>query len=189
MRGARTVLRGLGASNGPWLPDVRHEAVPVAVETATLSVPTAVLQDSTWCSAAGILPRHASLVTVGCEALGTSVSLIPQDGNETVRGRRDCQHQGGWGLGLRGMVNICEPLINVVIENKPKMLIDPARVDRLGPKGKGPGIGAVRSPIADIEPPAERRNLTHAGTVTERGKPEGLPGSEPNGLRPRSRSS
>jgi len=118
-------------------PDVRHETVQVAVENATLSVLTAVLQDSTRSSAAGILPRHASLVTVGCEALGTSVSLIPRDGNETARGRCDCQHQGGWGLGLRGMVNICEPLINVVIENKPKVLIDPARVDRLGPKWQG----------------------------------------------------
>jgi hypothetical protein len=117
--------------------DVRHEAIQVAVENATLSVLTAVLQDSTRRSAAGILPRHASLVTVGCEALGTSVSLIPRDGNEIVRGRCDCQHQGGWGLGLRGKVNICEPLINVVIENKPKMLTCPARADRLGPKWQG----------------------------------------------------
>ena len=38
---------------------------------------------------------------------------------------------------MRGMVNICEPLINVVIENKPKVLIDPVRVDRLGPKWQG----------------------------------------------------
>jgi hypothetical protein len=80
---------------------------------------------------------------------------------------------------LRGMVNICEPLINVVIEDKPKVLgcigiigqSNPARVHRLGPKGKGSGIGAPNSPIADGVPPAERRNLTHAGTGTERGKP------------------
>jgi len=46
---------------------------------------------------------------------------------------------------LRGMVNICEPLINVVIEDKPKVLgcigiigqLNPARVHRLGSKGKG----------------------------------------------------
>ena len=37
---------------------------------------------------------------------------------------------------MRGMVNICEPLINVVIENKPKMLTSPARADRLEPKGQ-----------------------------------------------------
>ena len=113
------------------------------------------------------------------------------DGNEPVRGHCDCQHQSGRGLGLRGMVNICEPLINVVIEDKPKVLgcigiigqSNPARVHRLGPKGKGSGIGAPNSPIADGAPPAERRNpslrsgqaLTHAGTGTERGKPVGLP--------------
>jgi hypothetical protein len=36
-------------------------------------------------------------------------------------------------------------------------------------------MGALDSPIADVEPPAERRNLTYAGTCTERGKPIGLP--------------
>jgi hypothetical protein len=36
-------------------------------------------------------------------------------------------------------------------------------------------MGAPNSPIADVEPPAERQNLTHAGTGTERGKPVGLP--------------
>ena len=75
------------------------------------------------------------------------------------------------------MVNICEPLINVVTENKPKVLTSPGRADRLGPKGKGSGIGAPNSPIADGVPPAERWNLTHAGTGTERGKPVGLPPS------------
>lgn len=73
------------------------------------------------------------------------------------------------------MVNRCEPLINVVIENKPKVLTSLARANRLGPKGKGSGIGAPNSPIADGAPPAERRNLTHAGTCAERGKPVGLP--------------
>jgi hypothetical protein len=73
------------------------------------------------------------------------------------------------------MVNICEPLINVVIGDKPKVLICPVRAQRLEPKGKGSGMGAPNSPIADVEPPAERRNLTYAGTCTERGKPVGLP--------------
>jgi hypothetical protein len=85
----------------------------------------------TRCSATGILPGHASLVTVGCEAPGTSVSLIPISSMQPVERqgwrrnreeRCDCQHQGGRGLGLRSMVNICEPLINVVIENKLKVL-------------------------------------------------------------------
>jgi hypothetical protein len=68
------------------------------------------------------------------------------------------------------MVNKCESLINVVIENKPKVLgcsgiagqSNLARVHRLGPKGKGSGIGVVLSPITDVEPPVKRRNLTHA---------------------------
>jgi hypothetical protein len=74
------------------------------------------------------------------------------------------------------MVNICEPLINVVIGDKPKVLRRLPQGDhRLGPKGKGSGMGAPNSPIADGEPPAERWNLTHAGTCTERGKPVVLP--------------
>jgi hypothetical protein len=36
-------------------------------------------------------------------------------------------------------------------------------------------MGAPNSSIADVEPPAERRSLTYAGTCTERGKPEDLP--------------
>ena len=60
------------------------------------------------------------------------------------------------------MVNICESLINVVIGNKPKVLISLRRAQRLGPKGKGSSIGAPNSSIADIAPPAERRDLTHA---------------------------
>jgi len=60
------------------------------------------------------------------------------------------------------MVNIWEPLINVVTENKPKVLTSLRRACRLGPKGKGSGIGVPNSSIADGAPPAERRNLTHA---------------------------
>jgi hypothetical protein len=54
---------------------VRHEVVQVSVVTAISFALTAIWQDATRCSATGILPRHASLVTVGCEALGTSVSF------------------------------------------------------------------------------------------------------------------
>jgi hypothetical protein len=36
-------------------------------------------------------------------------------------------------------------------------------------------MGAPNSPVADVVPPAERRNLTCAGTCTERGKPVDLP--------------
>jgi hypothetical protein len=51
----------------------------------------------------------------------------------------------------------------------------PRKGIRLGPKGKGSSMSAPNSLIADVAPPAERRNLTYAGTCTERGKPIGLP--------------
>ena len=66
------------------------------------------------------------------------------------------------------MVKTSEPLINVVNENKSKVLSVPERNHRLGPKGKGSGIGAPNSPIADDVPPAERRNLTHLNQVLPR---------------------
>ena len=40
------------------------------------------------------------------------------------------------------MVNICEPLINVVTENKPKVLFSPARALGLGQKARGQVKGA-----------------------------------------------
>ena len=55
----------------------------------------------------------------------------------------------------------------------------------LSQNGKGSGMDAPNSSIADDAPPAERQNLTHTVTGTERGKPVGLPGfareSEPQG--------
>lgn len=75
------------------------------------------------------------------------------------------------------MVNRGELLINVVTCDKLKMLTG------LGQNGKGSGMGAPNSPIADGEPPAKRQDLTHTGPCTERGKPAGLPNreSEPQG--------
>ena len=71
------------------------------------------------------------------------------------------------------------------MENKPKVLTWlPKEAHRLEPKGKalgpsaqgrrGSSMGAPNSPISDVAPPAERRNLTYAGTCTERGKPVSL---------------
>src|SRR3990172_331176 len=53
----------------------------------------------------------------------------------------------------------------------------------LSQNGKGSGMDAPNSSIADDAPPAERQNLTHTVTGTERGKPAGLPEweSEPQG--------
>ena len=80
-----------------------------------------------------------------------------------MRGDDDCEHQCdrelGWMVWLTATCGSRrEPLINVVNGNKPKVLTSPKRANRLGPKGKGAGIGAPNSPIADSVPPAERQN-------------------------------
>ena len=72
----------------------------------------------------------------------------------------DCEHQGSRELGSNGMVNISESLINVVTANKPKVLIG------LGQNGKWPRTGATESPVADVAPPAKRRDLTHLMLLT-----------------------
>jgi len=63
------------------------------------------------------------------------------------------------------MVNTCESLINVVTENKPKMLTG------LDQNGTWPSSDASNSSDADVAPPAEQRDLTHTGIHGERGKP------------------
>jgi hypothetical protein len=60
------------------------------------------------------------------------------------------------------MVNICEPLINAVNGNEPKVLTSPRRTNRLGPKGKWSGVRGSGSLTADDAPPVNRRNLTHS---------------------------
>lgn len=141
-----------------------------------------------------------SEMLAGCEAFGTKASLsrpvqhsrAERPGWQPNRERKlrllAPKRSGARPVlrppkGWRGMVNPGESPINLVTENKPKVLggfgrsskqSSPARARRLGPKGKGSGTGAPNSPVADGAPPAERRNLTHAGTCTERGKPVGL---------------
>ncbi|WP_010304067.1 hypothetical protein [Candidatus Odyssella thessalonicensis] len=46
-----------------------------------------------------------------------------------MRVRRRCQHQGGKELGSNGTVNICELLINIVMQEQAK------GADKLEPKG------------------------------------------------------
>ena len=92
-------------------------------------------------------------------------SLSFRAGHLTARGSGDYQHQGGWEQGWGGRVNRSEPLLNVVSLNKPKVLTVSKRNYRLGPKGKGSGIGALQSPIVDGVPPVKRRNLTHSNQV------------------------
>lgn len=50
--------------------------------------------------------------------------------------------------------------------------------ERLGPKGKWPGVAGLLSATADVAPPAYRRDLTHRVEIAERGKPVLLPTRE-----------
>ena len=54
-----------------------------------------------------------------------------------MRNGGDGQHRGGREPGWGGRFNRREPLLNVVNENKPKVLRVPARNRRLGPKWQG----------------------------------------------------
>ena len=63
------------------------------------------------------------------------------------------------------MVNPGEALLNVVTKDKRKMLL------RLDQKVRGQVRRLRTPPGADVAPPAERRDLTHTGTRTKRGKP------------------
>ena len=67
-----------------------------------------------------------------------------------------------------GMRNICELLINVVIDDRPKMLIG------LNQKVRGMD-GPVRCcPTRSMIPPANRQTLTHCVKLAEQGKPNYL---------------
>ena len=66
------------------------------------------------------------------------------------------------------MTNTREPLLNAVTDDKPKMLLG------LNQKVTGQVQGLQRSPAADVVPPAQRHDLTHAVPSAERGKPVAL---------------
>lgn len=63
------------------------------------------------------------------------------------------------------------------------MLNSSEKAKRPEPKGKWSSTGVLTSPVADVVPPAERRDaspssaqaLTQAGMQTKRDKPEALP--------------
>jgi hypothetical protein len=79
--------------------------------------------------------------------------------------------------GACGTVNPGKASINAVIEDKRKLLL------RLGQKGTWSRWRAPNSRHAVVAPPAERCDLTHTATATQRGKPVALPfrDSEPQG--------
>jgi len=86
-----------------------------------------------------------------------------------VRQRRACERQCGPELGWSGRVNICERLINVVIDDKPKALRG------LDQKVSSPVEEVVRLFSWPHALPAERADPPHSGTEAEHGKPVVLP--------------
>src|SRR5437588_3665530 len=89
--------------------------------------------------------------------------------------RRNCEHHSIWRARVDGMANRCEPLVNVVKANKPKVLRG------LNQKGTVTGRGVSSFPSRrHSTSPANRRGLTHLGTQAEHGKPVPLPTRESN---------
>ena len=72
------------------------------------------------------------------------------------------------------MTNGREPLIHAVTDDKPKMLIG------LNQKVRGWCRGSRTSLPQTVQPPADRRGLTHPGTQAERGKPVVSPQGKAN---------
>jgi hypothetical protein len=85
-----------------------------------------------------------------------------------VRGTQFWQHRAGWELGIDGMNNACELLINVVTKNKPKVL------KGLDQKVRGMVKALYNRFRQSMIPPAERQVLTHLVKSAEHGKPNCL---------------
>jgi len=83
-------------------------------------------------------------------------SLIVRMATAFVRIGCGRKHRVGQELGLNGMVNRCESLINVVSQDKPKVLIG------LNQKVSGQVQKLCRLLSPDVVPPADRRDLTHS---------------------------
>jgi hypothetical protein len=71
------------------------------------------------------------------------------------------------------MVNSGEALLNVVTKAKRQDAFT------LGPKGTWSSLEVPNSFSAAVVPPAERRDLTHTVTATQRGKPSVSPSGKP----------
>jgi hypothetical protein len=82
-----------------------------------------------------------------------------------VSGSQFWQHRAGWEIGIDGMSNICELLINVVKYYKPKV------PEGLNQKIKGKVKGFYVHLTQSIIPSAERQALTHLIELAEHGKP------------------
>jgi hypothetical protein len=85
-----------------------------------------------------------------------------------VRGSQFWQRQAGWELGTDGTSNICELLINVVTNNKPKVL------KGLDQKVRGMAKALLHRFTQSMIPSAERQALTYLIELVEHGKPNCL---------------
>ena len=85
-----------------------------------------------------------------------------------MRGSQFWQHRAGWERGIDGTSNICELLINVVMQNKPKGL------EGLDQKVRGMVKALLYRFTQSMIPSAERQALTHLMELTEHGKPNCL---------------
>jgi IS5 family transposase len=96
-------LSSLHASEVECIAKVRREVANIIV------LPGLLAGDATGRSVGRSLPVHAELVTVPCEATGTTCRAFgPRD---LARASRViCQHQSGWDVRLSGMINRSELL-------------------------------------------------------------------------------
>ena len=76
--------------------------------------------EETSCSVSCFLPGHAIAVMRWCELQG---QCTRGNAENVVRQTRSCKHKSGKGLGMNGMVNICESLISAANVNEPNVLI------------------------------------------------------------------
>ena len=107
---------------------------------------------------------------MGVKLPGQRTSLIDAG---IVRGQRHCQHQSGVRARLDGMVSECELLRNIVIFNKPKVLLG------LNQNGKRVVIGVAGTDAQTKIPPVKRQDLNHLSvTQAEQVKPVYLPAGE-----------
>ena len=83
--------------------------------------------------------------------------------------RYDCQHQGGRELGLAGLVNSGEAVLNVVSNSKPKMLIG------LDQKVRGQVRGLIAPPAQMLDHRRRAATFPSLATAAQRGKPVVLP--------------
>jgi hypothetical protein len=79
-----------------------------------------------------------------------------KEASRTREGKAYLRAWRGRGLGWAVLVNLCESLINPVIENKPNMLTG------LGQKASGWTAGCKLQPQGLLYPPGERRDLTRS---------------------------